>query len=59
MASPKAYKSSDADEAKWQAEDDLRTLVRAKEIRADKARLKRAMACAKEQMAALQGVGKG
>ncbi len=36
----------------YQAEDDLRTLVRANEIRRDPARLARAKAMAKEQIAA-------
>jgi hypothetical protein len=39
----------------YQAEDDLRTLVRANEIRADPRRLARAKAKAKEQIAAAQG----
>ena len=42
-----------AQEEKWDAERDLRTLVDAKEIQKDKKRLKRAQAMAKEQMAAL------
>ena len=45
-----------AQEKKWQAEDDLRTLQRAAEIRKDKGRLAAARKCAKEQMAALQKV---
>ena len=45
-----------ADEAKYQAEDDLRTLVRANEIKADKKRLRAAMKCAKEQMKALDEI---
>jgi hypothetical protein len=40
------------DEKKWQAEDDARTLIRAEEIKADKARYDRAMkAVAKEKKA--------
>lgn len=42
--------SSDKD---WQAEDDMRTLARAEEIRKDPARLKAALAKAKEKMAEL------
>ena len=42
------------DEQAWQAEDDVRTLVRAAEIRKDPARLKRARTKAKEQLAAAQ-----
>lgn len=47
---------SQAEERRWQAEDDLRTLTRAMEIKNDKARYRRAMAMAKEQLAALQKV---
>lgn len=47
---------SAADEAKWRAESDLRTLATAAEIKKDPARLKRALAMAKEQMAALSTV---
>ena len=45
-----------ADDRKWQAEEDVRTLVRAEEIRKDAARLRRATAMAKKQLTALQGV---
>lgn len=38
----------------WQAEDDLRTLVRANEIRKDPRRLARARAMAQEQIKAAQ-----
>ena len=37
-------------EKKWQAEDDLKTLQRAKEVENDKARMKAAKALAQEQM---------
>jgi hypothetical protein len=47
------------DEMKWRAEDDMRTLLRAEEIRADKARLSKASAVAKQQMAAVAKVAKG
>jgi hypothetical protein len=40
---------SNAQEAKWQAEDDVRTLQRAGEIERDKARLAKAQAMAKKQ----------
>jgi ribosome assembly protein YihI (activator of Der GTPase) len=43
-------KSHEAREKKWQAEDDLRTLQRAKEVESDKARMKAAKALAQEQM---------
>lgn len=41
-------------EADWRAEDDLRTLLRAAEIKKDPKRLAAAKAKAKEQMQALQ-----
>lgn len=46
--------SAKAQDAKWAAEDDLRTLVRAGEIRRDKKRLAAATKCAKEQAKALE-----
>lgn len=45
-----AVTSSERD---WQAEDDMRTLARAEEIRKDPARLKAALGKAKEKMAEL------
>ena len=45
---------SKAEQQRWQAEDDLRTLIQAREIRGDKARLRRAMKMAKEQMQELE-----
>lgn len=42
----------------YQAESDLRALVEAQKVRADKGRLKAAMAMAKKQMAALKSVEK-
>jgi len=47
-----------ADERKWQAEDDARTLMRAQEIKSDGARMKRAKAVAAAQVAALNKVAK-
>jgi hypothetical protein len=44
------------EEARWQAESDLRTLRQAEEIRRDPARLKRAATMADEEMKALQAV---
>jgi len=43
----------DAEDKKWQAQDDLRTLQRAREIEADKERLARAKKEAQAQMMAL------
>lgn len=42
-------KLSEKSEQDWQAEDDLRTLLRAAEIYRDKSRLQRATALAKRQ----------
>jgi hypothetical protein len=56
MAYVSTLKTDKEREAKWQAEADLKTLTEARAIRKDKKRLKAAMMCAKEQMAALQGV---
>jgi len=46
----------DAEDKKWQAQDDLRTLQRAREIEADKERLARAKKEAQSQMTALSRV---
>lgn len=45
-----------AEQDKYQAEDDLRTLIRAGEIKKDKKRYARAMREAKNQMQALESV---
>lgn len=50
-AAPTPMKISTAQEQKWQAEDDVRTLTRAKEIMEDKARMKRAKVMAESQAA--------
>ena len=50
--------ATSADDKKYQAEEDVRTLVRAEEIRKDKSRLRRATVMAKKQLAALRGVTK-
>lgn len=46
------------EEQKWRAEDDMRTLLRAEEIKSDRARLAKASAVAKKQMAAVAKVAK-
>lgn len=51
----KSIKSS-YDDNKWRAEEDLRALQRAEEIRADKARMKAAKHCAKIQIKNLEKV---
>jgi len=43
-------------EAKWRAEDDMRTLARAEEIKKDPKRLAAAKKCAKEKLAEMQAV---
>ena len=47
-----------AEDRKWQAQDDLRTLQRAQEIQADRSRLNAAKTEVKNQMAALSKVAK-
>lgn len=44
------------EDQKWRAEDDLRTLQRAKEIENDKARMKAAKNIAQSQMSALKKI---
>jgi hypothetical protein len=46
------------EEQKWRAQDDLRTLQRAAEVKSDPARVKQAQAEAAAQMKALQTVTK-
>jgi hypothetical protein len=50
-----ASKSS-PEETRWRAEDDMRTLMRADEIKADKARLKACAEHAKKQASAVSKV---
>lgn len=45
-----------AADTEWMAEDDLRTLVRAKEIRKDKKRFAAARALAKKKLIELRGL---
>ena len=52
----KENKTMSAEEKKWQAEDDLRALVRAKEIMSDKARHKAATDLARDQLKATKQV---
>ncbi len=55
----KVMKSDAAHEAmenKWRAEEDMRTLTRAAEVKADPKRYKAALALAREQMKALAEV---
>lgn len=49
-------KSTAKEEQQWQAEEDVRTLIRAKEIRADKARYRRAMVHVRKQYKAMHQV---
>lgn len=46
-----------ADERKWRAEDDLRTLTRANEITADASRMRAARSMHRQQMRSMQKVG--
>jgi hypothetical protein len=56
MKQPKVTGPSRAEEMKWRAEDDLRTLQRAQEIQADKARMGMAKRMAAQQVKALSKV---
>ena len=49
-------KSNAAMEKKWQAEDDMRTLTRAKEIEADRARMAAAKKVAEQKIKEMQSV---
>lgn len=46
----------EAEEKKWKAEADLRTLIDAEKIKGDPDRLKAAMTCKREQMDALKNL---
>ena len=52
-SSPKSYAEEDS---KWRAQDDMRTLQRAKEIEADKARMQAVKSMAKEELAKLKKI---
>ena len=52
----KMTKEEKAEHEEYEAKDDVRTLISAGEIKADKPRLKRALAMAKKQAAALKEV---
>jgi hypothetical protein len=52
-AAPSSY---DKQEAEWRAEDDMRTLARAEEVKRDPKRLAAARACAKKKLAELKSV---
>ena len=45
-----------SDEKKYMAESDLHTLIEAEKIRKDSARMKAAMQCKKEKMAAMEAI---
>lgn len=53
---PVSRKSMDADEAKWRAEDDLRTLERADELRADKGRFRAALTHGRSKLRSMKRV---
>lgn len=55
VATPKVPKR---EEDRWQAEDDARTLMRAEEIKRDRARMAKARAIAKKQISELSKVAK-
>ncbi len=51
-----SVKESDARERRWRAEDDIRTMKQAEEIKKDKARVKAMKEVAKAQMAELKKI---
>jgi hypothetical protein len=51
-------KKMDKEAAKYAAEMDLKALIEAEKIKKDSARYKAAMMCAKEQMKAMESIGK-
>ncbi len=51
-----AHQPVSAEDKEFQAEQDVRTLIDAEKLKGDKARLKRAMTKAREQMKALRKV---
>lgn len=54
---PKMTKKQKAEEEKYMAEDDLRTMMKSHEIKADPARHKRMLALAKKNMKTMQSMG--
>lgn len=56
MAKKKSASIGIYDDAKWRAEDDMRTLARAQEIKSDPKRLAAAKKCAEEKLAEMQAV---
>ncbi|MDH0364653.1 hypothetical protein ABE607_16165 [Comamonas aquatica] len=56
MAKDKNLIATSGDHDKWQAEDDMRTLARAEEIRKDAKRFKAAVAMAKEKVKELEAL---
>lgn len=58
LASPVQSKESKAREQRYQGEDDLRTLTRAEEVRGDKGRMANVRGVHKDQLGALQRVGR-
>lgn len=56
MAKDKNMTAASGEHDKWQAEDDMRTLARAEEIRKDAKRFKAAVAMAKEKVKELEAL---
>lgn len=54
--SPGLAVASSPDEARWRAEDDMRTLARAEEVKADPKRLAAAKKMAKTKLAEMQSI---
>lgn len=56
MVTKKSIPIAAFDDSKWRAEEDMRTLTRAKEIEADRARLSAAKKVAEQQIKKMQSV---
>lgn len=57
-STPAAAIGMSHDESKWRAEEDMRTLARAEEVKNDPKRLAAAKAMAREKLAELQAIAK-
>ena len=55
---PRISKQAKQEEDRWRAEDDLRTLQRAAEVRSDQERMERAMSLHRKQSAGLEQIVK-
>lgn len=52
-------KAAKAEDDKWRAESDMRTLIEAEKIKGDKTRFDAAMKCSREQRKAMESIDTG